>query len=72
MDFKQQKIMILCRFMWSDSDEKNHFVEQLDNANSKCYASYMVTIKDIVQQKGMNSNCPPNSPISCLNVSFAL
>jgi hypothetical protein len=30
MDFKQQKIVISCKFMSSDSDEKKHFVEQLD------------------------------------------
>jgi hypothetical protein len=32
MDFKQQNIVILCKFISSDSNEKNHFVEQLDNA----------------------------------------
>jgi len=30
MDFKQQKIMNLCKFISLDSDEKNHFVEQIE------------------------------------------
>jgi hypothetical protein len=34
MDFKQQKIVISCKFISSDSDEKSHFVEQLDNFHS--------------------------------------
>ena len=33
MDFKQQKIVISCKFISPDSGEKNHFIEQLDNAN---------------------------------------
>jgi hypothetical protein len=32
MDFKEQKIVISCRFMLSDFGEKSHFIEQLDNA----------------------------------------
>jgi hypothetical protein len=32
MQFKQHKIVILCRFMSSDSDEKDQNIEQLDNA----------------------------------------
>jgi hypothetical protein len=33
MDFKQQKIVISCKFISPDSGEKKkHFVEQLDNA----------------------------------------
>jgi hypothetical protein len=35
MDFKQQKIVILCRFMSLDSGEKIYFVEQLDNVLEK-------------------------------------
>jgi hypothetical protein len=35
MDFKQQTIVISCRFMLPDSDEKIHFIEQLDNAKGK-------------------------------------
>jgi len=31
MDFKQQKKVILCKFISSNSYEKNHSVEQLDN-----------------------------------------
>jgi hypothetical protein len=46
MDFKQQKILISCRFMSSDFGEKNHFVEQLDNASStiKAHCQYYYII----------------------------
>jgi hypothetical protein len=31
VDFEQQKIVILCKFISPDFDEKNHFIEQLHN-----------------------------------------
>jgi len=31
MDFKQQKIVISCKFISPDSGEKSYFVKQLDN-----------------------------------------
>jgi len=31
MDFKEQKIVIWCKFIWPNSGEKKHLVEQLEN-----------------------------------------
>jgi len=44
MDFKQKKIVISCRFMSSDFNEKIHFVEQLDNALKKTFKNKFVQV----------------------------
>jgi hypothetical protein len=35
IDFKQQKIIISCRFISLNSNQNNHYVEQLDNVLKK-------------------------------------
>jgi len=43
MEFKQHKIVILCRFILWDSDEKDKNIEQLDNTIYIWTYNYMVT-----------------------------